>query len=257
MCCWRGWRSRSYYPHNTSYDWLSGPATHYINSSRHWQSIFHASYFVAPESGKMLSLISLHSLIWGNNLGVIKSYRGGFSSPGVLRIKISLFARRFWHPHPWCFFQYLGPCQKPGSAPVLKSPGKLCFEGLTTFTVIFELWDYIIFENAMYMCMSYLSISWRNDTLWAKQAALCPIKADILKLLRYISKDLSINCATAIRGHLIEMTLLECLNSREYVIQFYICGITHLSYQPVNTKQLQTWRRVKKQHIKGPCASPG
>lgn len=85
---------------------------------------------------------------------VIKSHYRGFSSSGVVGIKILLFARRFWHPHQWCFFQYFRACQKSGSEPVFKSLSKLCFGGLTTFTVTFEL----KFELKDYFCIFPLSI---------------------------------------------------------------------------------------------------
>lgn len=47
---------------------LPCPSTHYTNTSRHRQSMIHASYFAVPQSGKILSLISVLGVIWGNNL---------------------------------------------------------------------------------------------------------------------------------------------------------------------------------------------
>ena len=81
-------------------DCQAPPATHYINNCRHWQSIFHASYFVVPQSGKILSLISLLSLIWGNNLVSSNPITADFPPQEWLELKFHCLLEDFRHPHP-------------------------------------------------------------------------------------------------------------------------------------------------------------
>lgn len=96
LCCLRG----SKFCGITADCWLPGPTAWYINNSRHGQSIFHASYFVLPQSGKILSLISLLFLIWGNNLVSSNPITGDFLPPEWLELKFYCLPEDFdTHTH--------------------------------------------------------------------------------------------------------------------------------------------------------------
>ena len=101
--CLRSWSSKCCCPGNTCFRLTARPhctltetQTTHTHTSRHWQSIFHASHFVVPQSGKTLSLISLLSLIRGNNLVSSNPITADFLPQEWLELKFHCLSEDFY-----------------------------------------------------------------------------------------------------------------------------------------------------------------
>lgn len=182
----------------------------------------------------MLSLISLHSLIWGNNLCVIKSYYSGFSSSGVVRIKISLFAGRFLTPTAMMFLPIFKGMSEAWQCTSSQIPRQIVFWGINN--IYCHIWA-IVWATGLHFwklhVYVHVSLNFLGKIIPSRPSGSMSHRSwhtftFQITFWGLVNKSCHYNHSASDRNDSSLYTQLECLNGRGYMSSFIIVVLSLL-----------------------------
>lgn len=145
--------------------------------------------------------------------GVIKSYYGGFSSSGVVRIKISLFAGRFRHPHPVMFLPIFKGMSEAWQCTSSEIPQRIVLWGINN--IYCHIWA-LVWATGLHFFFFFrelhvyvlVSLNFLGKIIPSRPSGQLRVtsKPTHLSSSDNFPKALSINGVTPITAHLIQIT---------------------------------------------------